>query len=889
MERSLRSWLWRVPLEQEVDEEIAFHIEMRTRELVERGMDAKTAREIVLTRIGDLGQLKRTCEDLGRKRDREMRLTQWLDDLKDDVAVALRQLKASPAFTAVAVLTLALGIGANSAMFAVADATLLRPLPFPDADRLMVVSEIGPNGRRGAANPLDFVDWTERARTFEAMAGAMSGQSSIIGSDGIAQPLATQAVTSRFFDVLGVRPIVGRTFQPSDEGPRPDVVVLSEGLWRSHFNADPTLVGRSARLGGRTWTVIGVVPAAFQFDIPGFASIGRSQVWTVLNPPASRSPAERYPHYLPVIARLKSGVGIDAARAEMAAISDALAAETPATNKGHRATVDPLRERMTSQELRLTSLLLLGVVAFVLLMCCANVANLLLARTSARARELALRSALGAGRPRIVRQLLTESLVLAGLGGVLGVAMGVAILKAAPSIVPPGLLPQSVPLAFDQRVLMFSVATTVVIAVLYGLAPAWQATSRSLVHIMSLDTRTATGGSSKLRKGLAIAEVAVAVLLLCGAGLLLRTLLSLEDVDPGNRAGELLTTAVSPGVGGTPDGMRRFYAAIEREVRAVPGVRDVAWGSAMPLDGQFFGQAFQIDGDPPRPPAEVRDGATYQIVSPSYFRLLDVPVLAGRTFTDGDATEAPQVCIVDEAFVRRFLKGRTAIGTRLLVNAMVQPPQAVLREIVGVVKHVKERPEEPEAPPQIYVPIAQNIWWIASLVVQPASGSAAAIAPAVRAAFARAEPDRPARFRTLTTIRKEATSRPRFRAALVGAFALLALVLAVVGVFGVLAYSVQQRTREFGLRIALGASAGSVLRLVMSSAGGVIGTGVAVGLVSAAALSRTISTFLFGVQPIDPMTFLLVPLVLIATAAIAVAAPAWRAARVDPVVAFRSE
>jgi putative ABC transport system permease protein len=853
-------------------------------------MDAKVAREVVLSRIGDLGQLKRTCEDLGRKRDRELRMTQWLDDLKDDVTVALRQLKASPAFTLVAVLTLALGIGANSAMFAVADATLLRPLPFPDADRLVMVSELRPNGLRGAANPLDFVDWTERARTFDSMAGAMTGQASITGGDGIAQPLATQAVTSRFFDVLGVRPIVGRTFQPSDEGPRPAVVVLSEGLWRSHFGADPTLVGRSARLGGRTWTVIGVVPAGFQFDIPGFPSLGRSQVWTVLNPPASRSPAERYPHYLPVIARLKPGVSIEAARAEMAAISDALAEETPATNKGHRATVDPLRERLTmaSQELRLTSLLLLGVVAFVLLMCCANVANLLLARTSARARELALRSALGAGRLRIVRQLLTESLVLAGLGGIFGMAVGATILTAAPSIVPPGLLPQSVPLAFDQRVLTFSIATTFFIAILYGLAPAWQATSMSLMHIMSLDTRTATGGSSKLRKGLAIAEVAVAVLLLCGAGLLLRTLLILEDVDPGNRASELLTTTVSPGVGGTPDGMRRFYAAIEREVRAVPGVRDVAWGSALPLDGQFFGQAFQIDGDPPRPPAD-RDGATYQIVSPSYFSLLGVPVLAGRTFTDGDATEAPQVCIVDEAFVRRFLKGRTAIGTRLLVNAMVQPPQAVLREIVGVVKHVKQRPEEPEAPPQIYVPIAQNTWWLASLVVQPASGSAAVIAPAVRAAFARVEPDRPVRLRTLTTIRTEATSRPRFRAALVGAFAVLALTLALVGVFGVLAYSVQQRTREFGVRIALGASASSVLRLVMSSAAGVIGTGVALGLVMAGVLSRSISTFLFGVQPIDPMTFLLVPLVLIATAAIAVAAPAWRAARVDPVVAFRAE
>jgi putative ABC transport system permease protein len=437
-------------------------------------------------------------------------------------------------------------------------------------------------------------------------------------------------------------------------------------------------------------------------------------------------------------------------------------------------------------------------------------------------------------------------------------------------------------------VLAFSAATSFVVAILYGLAPAWQATGMSLAQIMSLDSRTSTGGSSRLRRGLAVTEVAVAVLLLCGAGLLLRTLLTLQSADPGNRAGELLTTTLHSGFGRTPDSMRQFFSNIESAVRSAPGVRDLAWGSALPFEHVFFGQSFEIEGDPPRPAAN-RDGTGYQIVSPSYFRLLGVPVLQGRAFTDADGATAPSVCIVDEPFVRRYLKGRTPIGTRLSVNAMVQPPQAVLREIVGVVKHVKERPDEAEAKPQLYVPIAQNTWWLASLVVQPASGSATALTRSVRDAVARIEPDRPLVFRTLTTIHSQATSRPRFRAVLVGAFALLALTLALVGVFGVLAYSVQQRTREFGVRMALGASAASVLRLVLSSAGGVIGTGVAIGLVAAAALSRLISTFLFGVQPIDPMTFVLVPLVLVVTAAIAVAAPAWRAARVDPVVAFRSE
>jgi putative ABC transport system permease protein len=888
MKRSLRSWLWRVPLNQEVEDEIAFHVEMRTRELVDKGVDPRIAREMVLARLGDANRLKRTCVDLGRKREREMRLTQWLEELRDDVAVAFRQLKGSPAFALVAVLTLALGIGANSAMFAVADATLLRPLPFTDADRLVAISEITPAGGRNAANPLDFVDWGERNRTFDAIAGAMSSLTSITGADGIAQPLLAQAVTARFFNVLRVQPIAGRTFLSSDEKPLPDAVVIGEGLWRSHFSGDVRAIGKQIRLGGRMFTLIGVVPASFQFDVPGFASLGPSQVWMILNPPRSRAPAERYPHYLPVIGRLKQGVTIDVARAEMVAISNSLAEESPATNKGHRATVDPLRERLTSRELRLTSLLLLGVVAFVLLMCCANVANLLLARTSARSRELAVRSALGAGRQRIVRQLLTESLVLAALGGMLGVVIGAAILKAAPAVVPPGLLPNSVPLALDLRVLAFAAGTAFVVAILYGLAPAWQATSMSLANIMSLDSRTATGASSRLRRGLAIAQVATAVLLLCGASLLLRTLLTLQDVDPGHRAGDLLTTGIGPGFGRTPDAMRQFYANIENAARNAPGVRDVAWGSAMPLEPLYWLQTFEIDGDPPRPPTD-RDLTGYQIVSPSYFRLLGVPVLEGRAFSEADATNAPQVCIVDEAFVRRYLKGRTAIGTRVSVNAMVQPAQAVLREIVGVVQHIKAQPDEPDAQPQLYVPLAQNTWTLATLVVQPASGSAVAITPAVRAAIARVEPDRPLRFRTLTTIQTEATSRPRLRAVLVGAFALLALTLALVGVFGVLAYTVQQRTREFGVRIALGANTSSVLRLVIASAGGVIGIGIVVGLIAAAALSRSISTFLFGVQPLDPITFVLVPLVLIVTSTIAVAAPAWRAARVDPVEAFRTE
>ncbi len=343
-------------------------------------------------------------------------------------------------------------------MFALADATLVRPLPFPEPERLVSLSELWQGQPGGAVNPVDFVDWTERTHTFAAIAAVVRGGGSIVGDDGVAEPIPAQAVTARFFDVLGVTPIAGRTFRDDDEGPAPDVVVLSEGFWRRRFGADPTLVGRATRFGGQTFTVIGIVPADFQFELPGTTSEGPSMMWTLLNPPQDRTPAQRYPHYLQVIGRLKPGVTLDAARADIGAVAAALAQEMPGSNKGHVATASPLRDRVVRSELRLTAILLLGVVGLVLLMCCANVANLLLARASARSREFAIRSALGAGRRRIVRQVLTESLVLAILGGLLGAAFGAAILRAAPSLIPAGLIPQTVTIGFDGRVVTFCAA-----------------------------------------------------------------------------------------------------------------------------------------------------------------------------------------------------------------------------------------------------------------------------------------------------------------------------------------------------------------------------------------------------------------------------------------------
>jgi putative ABC transport system permease protein len=893
MKRSLRSWLWRVPIDQEVDNEIAFHIEMRTRELVDKGMDPRLAREMVTARIGDSSRLKRTCVDLGRKRDRELRVTQWLEELRDDVKFAVRQFRMSPGFTLVATLTLALGIGANSAIFALADATLVRPLSFVQPDRLTMLWESNPNGRSVVA-PFEFIAWSERNHSFDVMAaGGWPASRATTGADGVGQQLDAQFVTVRFFEVFGVKPILGRTFIAEDDRPDSDVIIISEGFWRTRLGADPNVVGRSISLDGQPVSVVGVMPAGFQV-------LARTDVWTVFNSAYMRSPAG-VAHFLRVVGRLRPRATLEQAQADMDGIARALERERPEMNRDRGITIEPLREALVGRELQLTSILLLGVVGFVLLMCCGNVANLLLARTAARRRELAVRSALGAGRRRVVRQLLTESLVLALLGGVAGAGVGIAILKAAPTLIPTGVLPVSITLEFDGRVLAFCAVTAFVVAIAFGAAPARQATGVSLVELMMSGSRTATAHGTRLRRALAVVQVAVSVLLLCGAGLLLRTLFVLEDVDSGSGASDVLTMEVSvpfpvsagnlhPGRYATETGRANFYDAVEREVSAVPGVKRAAWGSALPLDGFWVAMAAMVDGDPPKPEG-LRPRVFYELISASYFRTLDIPLLRGRHFDNRDTAAAAPVCIVDEAFVRIHLRGRDPIGARVVVRGMNNGGRPLpIREIVGVVAQVRQRPDELDGQPHVYAPLAQDPAPRASLVVQASAGPASALAPAIRSAVARIDRERPvANIRTLADITAQATSRPRFRAVLVGTFAALALVLALVGVFGLIGYSVQQRLREFGVRVALGATRASVIRLVLADARRVVAVGILIGLAGAAALARSIGSFLFGVQPLDVVTFVSVAVVLGLTAALATAIPALRAARVDPVEAFRNE
>jgi putative ABC transport system permease protein len=838
-------------------------------------------------RLGDVASLKRTCVDLGRKRDREMRLTLWLEELTDDIRFALRQLRRSPGFAVIAAMTLALGIGANSAIFALVDNTLLRPLPLPAPDRLVMLYEQSASSPRSAVAPLNMVDWHERSRTFDAIAGYAPAVGGMVmnAADGTAETVSRQWVSARFFDVLGVRPIVGRTFSVEDNDKRANVVVLSDAFWRSRFNGDPGIVGRDVRLDGAPYTIVGVVPneaqLLFRTDIWGLAAI-------------ARRPIARTSYVFGAIGRMKPDVAIEAARADLAAVAAGLAGEFPQTNEGRGVIVEPMHDAVIGSDLRVTSMLFLGVVGFVLLICCANVANLLLARATVRSRELAMRSALGAGRRRLIRQLLTESLVLSAVGGALGVAIGAAILSVAPSLIPQGLLPPAVTLTFDVRIVVFCATAALLVGLLFGLAPAWQATDFSAARALASEARGSTTTGGRLRNLLVAAEVATAVLLLCGAGLLLRTLLAVENVDRGYRADRVLTMMVDPLASQYPTraALTQFFDAIEHEVRSIPGVANVAWTSGLPLGPSDAGDSFfEIVGAAPFEESQ-RPVAAYQIVSPTYFDALALPIVSGRGFDEHDTVDSVPVCIVNEAFARRYLQGRSPVGVRLTLRSTSSTDAPVVREIVGVARQVKAKPDEQEELLQVYVPMAQDLLDDIYLAVRPASQRAENIVPAVRAAISRVDREQLVSVRDVMTLEDlawDATARHRFRAVMVMTFATLALVLAMVGVFGILAYSVQQRVRDIGVRRALGASSRDVLRLVLGNAVRVIAAGVALGLVLAIGAAQLIASVLFGVRPLDPLTFGLVLIVITVTGAMAAAAPVWRATRIDPVAALRGD
>ena len=794
-----------------------------------------------------------------------------------DLRFALRALRRKPGFAFVAVVTLALGIGANTAIFSVVNGVLLRPLPYPAPDRLMALWQndlVGGIVKNTVSVP-NFLDWKAQSGAFEAMATWRNNAVTLMAGTAPVR-LRTGAVSADFFEVVGVPPLVGRTFLPDEYGyGAPPAIVLGHTAWGTHFVGDPSVVGRQVRVDGRPVTVVGVMPEGFAFP-------RRAEAWEPLAFDPARLPG-RGLVFLQVVGRLRPGVSIDRARAEMTAIGDRLRREYPNDNAGQGVTVLPLQEDAVG-DVRAALVVLSGAVGFVLLIACGNIANLLLARGVSRQREIAVRAALGAGRARIVRQMLAESLLLGAAGGVAGLLFGVWSFDALVALLPSN-LPRVEEIRFDGWVLAYTFVLSLLSALLFGLVPALRASRADLTG--ALRERAAAGGGRRLRNGLVVAEMALAMTLLVGAGLLVASFARLQSVDPGFDAGGVLVTSfILPAERyATPERVRAFTGDVLERLRVDPAVESAGATTTLPLQGSSLSLTFVVEGQPETAPDDY-PSADFDSVTPGYFETLRVPLVAGRTFRAIDTAGAPPVVIINETLARRFFPNENPVGRRLRVDWGDDPP---LREIVGVVGDVCHAELGLAPEPATYTPAAQVAWAFGSFVARGRAGSEAAGA-ALRQAIAAADPElAPGAVAPLSGIVSSSIAQPRFRSLLVGGFAVTALLLAIVGLAGVLSYSVSERTNEIGVRLALGARPGQIVRLVVGEGLALAAIGTLVGVAGALALGGTLSSLLFGVSAFDPRIYAGLAALLTAVAALACYVPARRAARVDPMAALRAE
>jgi predicted permease len=803
-----------------------------------------------------------------------------METLIQDIAYSLRRLRKGPGFALVAVATLALGIGANAAIFSAVNAVLLRPLPYPEPERLMVVNHVW-KGQPTVVSPQNFLDFQKEAKSFEALAPYDTGGATLTGRGEPVQ-VATGETSATFFDVLRVGPALGRFFKPGENDPGQNrVVVLSQGWWRERFGGDPGAVGQDLVLDGVPHRIIGVAPPGF--DFPG----GRS-LWLPLEYDERFRTQSRGAWYLSAIGRLRANSSVESARAEAGTIGARLAKAYPDANEGVGLTVRPLHEAMVGK-VRTPLFVLLGAVGLVLLIACANVANLLLSRAVAREGELAVRSAMGAGRARLVRQLLTEASVLGALGAAAGLIVaawgGELILALQPRDVP-----RLDEIRLDLVVVAFTVACAFLTTVVFCTLPALLATRRSSAVALREGGRgLLSGRGGRVRRGLAVAEMALAVALLAGAGLLLRSFSQLQKVDPGFQSESALVFRLSLPASRYPDGPARaqFQERVFEALQALPGVRSVAATIGIPLGGFSFNFSFLVDGRP-EPPAGQWPSLETRVVTASYFRTLGIPVIQGRGFAESDDAAAPRVVVIGRETARRHFAGEDPIGQRIRLG-WGPPTDAVGGTVVGVVGDVKEGGLDDRPLAQIYIPYAQKPVGGMDVVLRT-SVPPSSLAAAARGAVRDLDPDLPvARLETLAQIVAASIAQPRFYTTLLTAFAGTALVLAALGLFGVISVGVSQRTREIGVRMALGARAEDVLRLVLREAAALALVGIAVGLAAAFALSRTLSTLLFNLSPTDPVAFGVAPVVLLLTALVASLLPARRASNVDPIEALRSE
>lgn len=868
--------------EQELDDELRSYVELQAAEKVRRGMSPEEALREARRELGGMDQVK--------EKVRDVRPGVFMDTLLQDIRYAFRMLRRNPAFALVAILTLAVGIGANTAIFTVVDGVVLKPLPYPDPDRLLTLWERSrADGLESTVAPANFYDWREQSRSFAKMAAIDPYPDFILNGSGEPQRLSGADVSGDFFSLLGMRMALGRDFLAEEDRPgRNHVVILGYATWQRYFGSRADIVGHALTLNGDSYIVAGVLPRDFSFVSKAADYHARNQ-FDLFRPIALPTPPPEWmrgTHPLCVLSRMKPGVTLKQAQAEMDLIASNLERLYPNEDKGKGVAAVPLQQHVVA-DVRGTLLTLLAAVGLLLLITCANIANLLLTRAATRGRELALRAALGANRARIARQLMTESLVLTVAGGLLGL---IFVYAGVPALVRhlPTDLPRTTEIAVDGRVLIFTSAVALLAGLLFGLAPVFH-------HGGSLrqSGRGVIAGQSRLRGALIVGQVAIALVLLTGAGLMAKSLWKLMQVPPGFRAEHVLTARLSLPPQYTNGykfgtGVHRQISAFQQRlldrVRAVPGVKSAAFTAYLPLSGADNSWSILIEGRPPKPPGEF-DEVNYRPVGAGYFETIGIPLKRGRGFTAFDNEDGPLVVAINESMARRFWGSADPIGQRVSFS------EDKWRTIVGVVGDVHHRGLDTKAAPEMYIPYAQapNVEARPTIVLRT-SIEPLIIAVPLRQAVAEVNRSVPIdHITTMQDLVSNSAGQPRFRTAVILAFSVLALFVASIGLYGVMSYVVSQRTQEFGIRMALGATRGAVVHLVLRQAAKLVGIGIALGLTGAALLSQTIAKLLYGVAPLDDVTLASVTTLLALVGIAAVYVPARRAAKSDPMESLRHD
>lgn len=869
----LRALFQKEELNQQLSDELAFHVAKQIEQNLAAGMSPDEAHYAALRKFGGTEQMKEECRDAWGGR--------FIDTLLQDLRYGLRMLVKDPGFTAVAIITLAVGIGANTTIFSVA----WRPMRYHDPDRLLIVWETRPEGSRSPVSAPTYLDWRNQNMSFEQLAAARSENVALSGNPPVL--VSESRISSNFFDTFQLPPELGRFFLATEFRPGGDkVAILGDEIWRTHYGGDAGIVGRTVRVNGETYSVVGVAPAGFEF-------FGRTDVWMPLA--LTTTGLDRQTRDLLVVGRTKPGITVMQAREEMRTLAGRVAQESPETNKRWSALAQDFNEALAGPGVRMMLIILFTTVSLVLVMACANVANLLLARASSRGKEIAVRIALGASRWRVMRQLLVETFFLAMLGGALGLLLAFAAvhyLATFSVLQAPGLAP----IEINRVVLEFAAVLCLGATVLSGLVPAWQTTAANLMAHVKSAGRTTAGDlrQSRIRNGLVMAELALSLLLMVVTGLSVRSFIRLSRIDPGFPSKGLLTAHLALPAPQYVDAgrVRRFYSQLLAGVRAIPGVDDAAISTGLPPVNSEGGQPFRVEGRDPGSPAASGD-ANYEVISAGYFRTLGLAVRRGRSFTEDDRQGATPVAIINHRLAEKYFASSDPLGKRLLVSELVPGrndrtgPSAL--EIVGVVDDVKNsRVNEPSSP-EIYIPYLQAPWTDEYLLVRSGSETEPLVA-AVRNAVRAVDQDLPlTSVGTMDERLSMALAGGRVVVVLMAIFAIFALLMGSVGLYGVISYSVAQRAPEFALRLALGASQHAVFRLVANGALRLLLIGGGVGLALALGVARLMGSMIYGVSPYDPLTLVAVPLVLLAVVLIASYMPARRATKVDPMEALRYE